>query len=400
MKKVLLTITFTTLLLSLFIFRFNLLSFYHEYLKGDIIDIGGFGKEKIYDLKTDDNGNIYLLSTTVKEDSFTDRFQFSEYILISKLSSDQKVIWSYTIDHFGDTELDINTINLTPSDLTLLDNGSIAFLSTYHFDTANYSHLTILNPDTNTHNSHHINDEEKVGVSLTYKANQLTLFYLPYRLQDNTQEYYYETFDDTFNLIHSNTIETINYNYIEDSFYIGGILHTLVKNKDNIYRVDKIDVNSETLLFNPIEAEHIFYSINQNKIILSSIKETDNLWDNESLDIIGYDFDSQEELAEITLSLENIDNRLYGIFLTSDDSIYVYGAITAPTHINASYEVFSSGGEYLDTYHSNIGGIDTIKDMYQNGDDIYAIISAKRISDTLYFGSNPTYDQFIRTFNE
>ena len=86
MKKVLLTITVSILLLSMFIFRFNLLSFYHEYLKGDTIDIGGLGKEQIYDLKTDDDGNIFILSTTIKEDTKTGRFDYSQYLLISKLS--------------------------------------------------------------------------------------------------------------------------------------------------------------------------------------------------------------------------------------------------------------------------------------------------------------------------
>ena len=41
------------IIVLLIIFRFNALGFYHEYIKGDTIDLGGYGKETIYDVLVD-----------------------------------------------------------------------------------------------------------------------------------------------------------------------------------------------------------------------------------------------------------------------------------------------------------------------------------------------------------
>ena len=127
MKKILIIVSLVVIGICAVVFRFNIIGFYHEYLKDETLDLGGYGIEKVKDIEVDENGTLYVLSVSIA--SYLDMYDFVKYkevFLVTKINDKHKVISSKMIDN---NEIQhIEEKQAVDGDLMLLDGQVLALL--------------------------------------------------------------------------------------------------------------------------------------------------------------------------------------------------------------------------------------------------------------------------------
>ncbi|KFZ25769.1 MAG: hypothetical protein KQ78_02023 [Candidatus Izimaplasma bacterium HR2] len=380
-------------------FRFNVLGFYHEYIKGDTIDIGGYGKEEIFDVLIDGKDK-YIVSVT---EEYIDQNIEYEHILLTKLDNRNKVVWSKQIDLIDDDgyQLRVHIDNLVISNDILFFSTQFSYV--VNDEITDYKYLVSYNIETKTINSKELNVASLDRSKTFIQDNHIYTYIFNSRIENSVA---YLEYNLDFELINETTYELDSFSSFLDAIKHEDDLFILVDVYLSDYRILKIYklnlVSGEFILIDYSENSDIygFKMIIRENILYYSFPE--DLWHQETYIIHKYNLNTSLMEASLSLDIPSKRNQLLGFNVSDTGDIYVYGWEDSPSHVDSVYYKYDSEGEYLDTIKYSIGGIDSIKNIYFSESEVILVISSKRIVDADYFPFseyNPTYDNFLR-FNK
>ncbi|ERJ12702.1 hypothetical protein [Haloplasma contractile] len=412
MKRVLIIIGTIVLILASIIFWRNIFGFYHEVVRRDVVDLGGYGYENVHDMAFDQDGNLYVLSVSKKEIKTEDGFgKLSFMVLISKINEKKRVEWSLPIKEINGSELtELHTLNL--SELTVSEDEEVFFLVQYqeHKDSVYKRNDFIIRvyDQGKKVKAADISKEDLVAKKLLFHDDMLYTFYNSTYSNKNLNTLKYETRNAIDLDFVANQIVTVNaYSKINEMvihegniFFLTSLTdHTTTDSVLTSFRLHKLSIEDHQykLLDSTLKStSYAFTAINDSRIIYTTVND---LWRIDKININGYDFKHGKLLTKQEIELQNTDNRLRGIAVDDRNHIFVYGSKDAPNFVDSYYEEYDLDSELKSEYAASIGGVDSIHKFESNDKgDVAFVISTDRVRDMDYFYSsgNLYADHIIR----
>lgn len=358
------------------LFRYNILGFYHEFLLDEVVDLGGHGVEKVIDVVMDEEHNMYVLSKTidgfVNTEGFIENF---EQFLVTKINRKHKVEKSYLVDEL----MDQTTIKLIPSsgEIKLGKNNEVILLLDYDYwngDTYedNTFFLRMSNDLLLTDESEIPLEERSLMLNFVIgEENQIHLF---------SSEGKQFIFDEEFQLLEERMMNidpfTILYDFVykDDSFYFIGKTNESTNYMYVLFKYTLESDSSEVIEY--LGGEHIYYELT-NDYILYAPYDGDR-WDQDMLEVTYLNLDDEEDTFTTSCELPNKENQVANIKY-NNERIYVFGYTMTTKRTDATYYAYNLEGEVVDEYISNIGGLDSMNNLFFYEDTIISVIASKRV---------------------
>jgi len=399
-KKIrrLLLITFTLALVIFGVgFRYNFLGFMHEYIQGDVVDLGGYGVEKVQDIIYTEEDNSYVLSIAYEHKIADGLFRDFKYVLISKLDDNNKVKDTFMV--LNDSITNCENMEVVSTGFTVIDENQVAVLTTYtdYYETnwPDYTYLSIIDVSEQTIESIQLDNQEfkdDYASSIHFFNNHLYIT----RITDGETKLI--ELDASTLEISSTTpvgikpyVDSLEMELIDDTLYLVG------KTETNTHQLWEFIIESglSSLILNiTSDYNHFMFDFTETHFFYSTVEE---LWHQEEQTVTSFDLIEKETDATLILEIDYLSNQIVGFAVDSDHNIFLQGWVSAPSHVDGAYIKYNSDGEYLKTYDTNIGGIDSIKRIeFDNNDDLVLVISTKRIINTFSVNTGNAYDNIIK----
>ncbi len=391
-------IVFTITLFVLGIsFRYNFLGFMHEYVQGDVVDLGGYGVEKVQNIIYTEDDESFVLSIAYEHKIIDGFYRDSKYVLISKLDDSNKVQDTFMV--LDDSITDCENMEVVTTGFTVIDENKVAVLTTYrdYYDTSwpDYTYLSIIDVSEQTIKNIQLDNQD-------YKDDYSSSIHFY-----NDELYIARIIDGATELIELDaaTLEILNTTPVGIEPYVDSLEMELLAN--TIYLVGKtetnthqlwefdIETNSSSLVLNVTsDYNHFMYDFTETHFFYSTVEE---LWHQEEQTFTSFDLVEKETDKTLILDIDYLSNQIVGFAVDENHNIFLQGWIDAPSHVDGAYIKYNSDGEYVETYDTNIGGIDSIKRIeFDNNDDLVLVISSKRIINTFSFNTGNAYDNIIK----
>lgn len=391
--KVIIKIMISVLLIAVFLFRFQLLGFYHELRPDEIVDLGGYGRENVLEMVTDNDGNTYVLSTSADQTSQGIPLLYED-LLLTKINTDQTVESSIFLqeemfDYRGSPYV-------MGADMVLVD-GSLFIMTRIDsvFSTDRDIHLVKVDSSLETITYIDLDEYDKfLNIRIDVIDDQLII-------TDHDVTIMY-TFDTNLELISETELlisfitNIIDIKKVDDTLYFVGSMNRHAAN-DVIYVLLSYDIDTRTqtrILTTEGVNGKFFYRFEQD--VFRYTTTLDDGWDITSFDVHSFEYESPDTITTVSYDMPYERGEIIG-WLWEEETVYFYGITAGNKFSDGIYYQFEEDGTLIDSFQTKIGGHDSIIQLHQMDGGVISVIKSKRIHDSDYFSrGSGAYDSLLK----